>query len=199
MGRCPVDNMGAEVEENEPNNERPEIVCADCGQAFKTAQGLAGHRRLAHSTSTARELEERTRELETQLVELEDRSAKLARIEQATKRREAELTRRKREIEETGPSSIGLSRCDDCGAWFETVEVKRLHKRTVHPIDEAVAREAGVSRWRVHYVWTEACRFAERRPDKSVEEIIKGFWLPKDREILQRLRRHNAAFRFTED
>ncbi len=191
--------MGAEIAENEPDDANPDIECADCGRPFKTAQGLAGHRRLAHSTSTARELEERRRELETQLEELEDRSAELARIEQATKRREAESTRRKREIEETGPSSIGLSRCDDCGAWFETVEGKRTHKRALHPIDEAVARDAGVSRWRVNYVWTEACRSSERRPSKSAEEIIKGFWLPKDREILQRLRKRNAAFRFSED
>jgi hypothetical protein len=56
-----------------------EFQCPDCGQAFKTAQGLAVLRRLAHSTSTFSELDAR----ETKTVEREA----------AVKRREAELSR----------------------------------------------------------------------------------------------------------
>lgn len=56
-----------------------EVRCDDCGQPFKNAQGLAGHRRLAHSTSTR--------------AELEARETKTAEREAASKRREAELAR----------------------------------------------------------------------------------------------------------
>ena len=84
-----------------PTNE-----CQDCGQPFKTAQGLAGHRRLAHSASTRAELDERTRSAEQREVELrqrevatERRAAEAARLADATRRREAEIARRQREFE----------------------------------------------------------------------------------------------------
>ncbi|MDG6898800.1 MAG: hypothetical protein JRN24_03575, partial [Nitrososphaerota archaeon] len=79
--------------------------CQDCGQSYKTPQGLAGHRRLKHSASTARELEERKRSAEQKEAELrarqeatERRAAEAARVAEATKRREAEIARRQREL-----------------------------------------------------------------------------------------------------
>ena len=83
------------------------IPCPDCGQGFKNAQGLAGHRRLAHSASTARALDERGRELDEHRQALESKSAEITRRETAAKRRETELAHREqaaREIEETSES-----------------------------------------------------------------------------------------------
>jgi hypothetical protein len=88
-----------EAQPNEPEKPLPDsATCDDCGLPFKTAQGLAGHRRLAHSTSTARALDERNRELEAHRQALEQRAAEIARTEEATRRREAEVARRQREL-----------------------------------------------------------------------------------------------------
>ena len=83
-----------------PTNE-----CQDCRQPFKTAQGLAGHRRLAHSASTARELEVRRRSTEQKEAELrarqeaaERKAAEATRAAEAARRREAEIARRQREL-----------------------------------------------------------------------------------------------------
>jgi hypothetical protein len=103
---------------------RPEIAekpvpehttCPDCGQPFKNAQGLAGHRRLAHSASTARALDERNQALTEHQRALETKAAELARKEEAARRREAEAARRERaarEIEET-PDSERVQRIVD--------------------------------------------------------------------------------------
>lgn len=83
------------------------IRCPECRQSYKTPQGLAGHRRLAHSTSSANALEERGRELEEHRQVLESRSAEIARRESTAKRHEVELARREaaaREIEDTPDS-----------------------------------------------------------------------------------------------
>lgn len=81
--------------------------CDDCGQPFKTVQGLAGHRRLAHSTSTARELDERKRSTEQKETELRAREAaaerkatEAARSAEAVKHRETEIARRQLELTE---------------------------------------------------------------------------------------------------
>jgi len=147
---------------------------------------------LSHSTSTRRELEELSRATEAKETEVAQRT-------RAAKEREADLARREREIEETGPSAIGLEECENCGAWFDDSDALGEHSRTVHPIDAAVASEAGVGRNRVNEVWTEACRKSERHPKETPEEIIGRFWDGKDREILQKLREHNAAFHFSKE
>lgn len=81
------------------------VYCDYCEKPFKTAQGLAGHRRLAHSTSTARELDERKRSTEQREAELREReavaerkTAETSRSVDAVKRREAEVARRQREL-----------------------------------------------------------------------------------------------------
>ncbi|MGA7923298.1 MAG: C2H2-type zinc finger protein [Thermoplasmata archaeon] len=185
--------------------ERPEsteqptaesIPCPDCGQSFKTAQGLAGHRRLAHSASSARELDERTRELDEHRRALESKSAEIALREEAARRKGAEAARRQREIESVGPSSIGLDQCEGCGAWFDDSNKLLVHTREVHPLDEAVAAEARVSTSRVNDVWTEACNKQKRHPDKTSKEIVKRFWSGTDQKILRSLLDHNAAFKF---
>lgn len=95
------------------------VTCPDCGQSYKTPQGLAGHRRLQHSASTARELEERKRSTEQKEAELrarqeaaERKAAATARAAETVKRREAELVRRQRELEaaEAVPKSERLRR-----------------------------------------------------------------------------------------
>ena len=174
----------------------PTNNCKDCNQSFKTTQGLAGHRRLAHSTSTARELDERNRGLTERQRALEQRTAEVARAEQAAKHREAEAVRRQREIAETGPNSIGLNRCEDCGAWFENSGELRTHSRAVHPLDEKVASEVGVSKGRVNEVWTEAAHKQKRHADETTEQIVKRFWSGTDQKILRSLLDHNAAFTF---
>jgi hypothetical protein len=173
--------------------------CKVCGRPSKTAQGLAGHARLAHSSSTARTLEERRRELEERSQSIAAREAELSRASGAANRREGEIARRQQEIDETGPESIGLEQCEDCDAWFEDSEALSSHSKAVHPIDGTVATELGVSRSRVNDVWTEACRKSERHPKETPEEIISRFWDGKDREILQKLRERNAAFRFSKE
>jgi uncharacterized C2H2 Zn-finger protein len=190
-----------ETERQEPT-EHPSaesLLCPDCGQTYKTPQGLAGHRRLAHSTSTTRSLDERNQELEARRQALEQRAAELARTEEASRRREAEITRRKREIAQTGPSSIGLSQCEDCGAWFESVDNLSAHENQVHPLDEKVATEVGASKEKVNDVWTEACRKQERHPDETPEQIVNRFWSDTDQRILRALLAHNASFKFEEE
>lgn len=185
-----------------PATEEPvsrEFPCPDCGHSYKTAQGLAGHRRLAHSASTVRVLDERTRELDEHGRALESKSAEVARREAAAKRREAELSRRQREIDETGPSSIGLAQCQDCGAWFDDSGNLRTHTRSVHPLDEKVASEVGVSNSRVNEVWTEAAYKQKRHPDETTEQIVKRFWSGTDQRILRSLLNHNAALKSEEE
>jgi len=101
------------VEKPESDQLVPETLpCPDCGAPFKNAQGLAGHRRLAHSTSTARALDERSRELDEHRRALERQSGELKRREEAARRRETEAARRERaarEIEET-PESERIGR-----------------------------------------------------------------------------------------
>ena len=85
--------------------------CEGCGLSFKSPQGLAGHRRLAHSTSAARALEERSRglgehqrALEARAAEIEQREASARQQVESTRRRETALARREqaiREAEET--------------------------------------------------------------------------------------------------
>ncbi len=178
---------------------RREISCPDCGLSFKTAQGLAGHRRLAHSTRTAQALDERGRELEERGRALESKSTEIARREAAARRLESEAARRKREIEETGPSSIGLAQCRDCGAWFDDSGKLRTHTRSVHPLDEKVAGEVGVGKGRVNDVWTEAANKQKRHPDETPEQIVKRFWSETDQKILRALLDHKAVFKFAEE
>ena len=114
--------------------------CPDCGQSYKTPQGLAGHRRLKHSASTARELEERKRSAEQKEAELrarqeatERRAAEAARVAEATKRREAEIARRQRELAaaEAIPKSERLRRAveEEIGSLPEVTEETILRVR----------------------------------------------------------------------
>lgn len=184
---------------NDPKPSSSATNCPDCGHTYKTAQGLAGHRRLAHSASTVRVLDERTRELDEHGKALDSKSAEIARREATAQRREAELSRRQREIDETGPSSIGLARCEDCGAWCDDSDRLRAHARSVHPLDEKVASEVGVSNSRVNEVWTEAAYKQKRHPDETTEQIVKRFWSGTDQRILRSLLNHNAALKSEEE
>lgn len=188
-----MDDQERQESTEQPNVER--IPCADCGKSYKTPQGLAGHRRLAHSASTAQALDERTRQLDVYRSALESKSAEIAQRETAAKRREAELSRRQREIEETGPSSIGLAQCNECGAWFDDPPKLRAHARSVHPIEETVAGEVHRSRERVVHEWNAASRKQEQYPDETPEQIVQRFWWPTDRRILRSLLAHNATFK----
>jgi hypothetical protein len=111
--------MRAVIEAAEkPESDQPvpeTLPCPDCGQSYKTPQGLAGHRRLAHSASTARALDERNEALTEHQRALETKADELARREEAARRREAEAVRRERaarEIEET-PESERVQRIVD--------------------------------------------------------------------------------------
>jgi hypothetical protein len=84
---------------------QPTTPCPDCGQSFKTNQGLAGHWRLAHSNSTRRALDEHRRALDQQSVELKRREGAARRAETEAARRE----RAARDIEET-PESERIGR-----------------------------------------------------------------------------------------
>ena len=183
-----------EVTESDEDQPVPTNECQDCGQPFKTAQGLAGHRRLAHSASTRTELDERKRSAEQREAELRGREAVATRREEATKRREGEVARRKREIESTGPKSIGLSKCDDCGAWFENSDGLQAHSRAVHPFEPRIAEELGVPEGKVNYIWNLAKRYTANHPDEGPEEIEKRFWWEKERQIYRRLRELDASF-----
>ncbi len=171
-----MDQTGARSDEPEGGDESI-LGCEDCDQSFKTAQGLAGHRRLAHSTSSRTELELR---------------------EAAAREREEEVVRRQREIEQTGPVALGMVLCRDCGSWFENEGNLRRHARTIHPIEGSVAVEVGRSRVRVSNVWIEAARKQEANPDRSTDWVVAQFWLPTDQKILRALLARNAAFRFAE-
>jgi hypothetical protein len=190
-----------ETERQEPT-EHPiaeSLLCPDCGQSYKTPQGLAGHRRLAHSASTARSLDERNRELEARRHALERRATELARTEEAARRREAEVSRRKREIDQTGPKSFGLSQCEDCGAWFGNSAKLQAHSRSVHPLGGKVAAEVEISVEKVNDVWTEACNKQKRHPKESPEQIVKRFWSDTDQRILRTLLAHKSSFEFEEE
>lgn len=186
--------------------ETGQLACSDCGQTFKTVQGLTGHRRLAHSASSARALDERKKSADHREAELreretaaERRAAETARSAEAVKRREVEVRRREREIAETGPSSIGLSRCEECEAWFEGQDRLSAHTRVIHPLEPKVAEELGVGRGRVSDVWVEACRKQERHPDETPEQIVRRFWDGTDQRILHALLARNAAFHFRKE
>ena len=183
----------------EPAGER--FRCGDCGLPFKTAQGLAGHRRLAHSTRTARELDERKRSAEQREAELKAREAvaerramEVARSVEVARHKEAEVLRRAREIEETGPKSIGLNRCPACKAWFEDSDGLQAHSRAVHPLEPRIAEELGVPEEKVSYIWKLAKRYTANHPDEGHEEIEKRFWWEKERQIYRRLRELDASF-----
>lgn len=80
------------------------FACPDCDGSFRTAQGLAGHRRLAHSTST--------------LSELNARGARSAEREATAKRREAELTR---QVEAARQTDADLGRREEAVRVAEAV------------------------------------------------------------------------------
>ncbi len=159
--------------------------CDECDQQFKTVQGLAGHRRLAHSTSS--------RDL------LDARSAELERREANAQKRERELAKRQRELDETGPVALGMIQCGECGSWLESEDNLRRHRETIHPIENAVAGEVGVSPERVTAVWVEGCRKQERHPGETPEQIVQRFWGLTDRQVLERLLARKAAFHFSEE
>jgi|SRR5579871_161091 len=169
--------------------------CDDCDQPFKTAQGLAGHRRLAHSTSTRTELEAKAGEIAEREAAAKRREAEAVRQAETVRRRETEAARREQEIAETGPAALGMVRCSECGSWFENSGNLHRHTRTVHPIEDAVATEVGRSRRRVEDVWREAARKQEANPDKSTDWVVGQFWSGTDRRILRALLARNAGFR----
>ena len=116
------------------------VPCPECGQSYKTPQGLAGDRRLKHSTGTARELEERRRSTEQKEAELraqqeaaERRAAEITRAAEVIKRREAEIARRQRELEaaERVPKSERLRRAaeEEIAALPEVTEETILRVR----------------------------------------------------------------------
>jgi hypothetical protein len=83
------------------------LPCGDCGEQFRNPQGLAGHRRLAHSTSTARTLDERKRALDEQSRAVtakertaQQREADAARVGEAARRKESELLLREEAVRE---------------------------------------------------------------------------------------------------
>jgi hypothetical protein len=187
----------------EENSEVPETQtvaweCPDCAQPFKTAQGLAGHRRLAHSTSTRSELEARAGELEERETAAKRREAEVARQAESTRKRESEAARREQELAETGPAALGLSQCPKCRAWFDSSKGRDSHLRSVHPIEDEVAEEVGRSRQRVEDVWREACRKQAAHTDRPPEWIVGLFWAPTDQKILRALLTRNATFRSSE-
>jgi|GEM_PF-3758886 len=169
--------------------------CDDCDQSFKTAQGLAGHRRLTHSTSTRSALDAREATLNERETAAKRRETQIAREAAVTRQREVEVANRQREIAETGPAALGLSQCPDCRAWFDTAGDCQAHARRVHPIEDAVASEVARSRQRVDDVWSEAIRKQERHPDETPNQIVLRFLLPTDQKILHALLARNATFR----
>jgi len=86
--------------ESAPENVSPPLNCDDCGQSFKTAQGLAGHRRLAHSTSTRSELESKQGELVQRETSAKRREVEAARQLEAVHRQELNLAGRERAIQQ---------------------------------------------------------------------------------------------------
>jgi hypothetical protein len=183
----------------QPPESGTDYPCDDCDQPFKNAQGLAGHRRLAHSTSTRTELEARAGELAERETVAKRREAEAARQAEAARRREAEATKREREIAETGPTALGMARCAECGSWFENSGNLHRHTQTIHPIEDKVAQDVGRSRGRVEEVWREAARKQEASPDKSTDWVVSQFWSGTDRRILRALLARNASFRFDKE
>jgi hypothetical protein len=75
-----------------------ELLCDDCDQAFKSSQGLAGHRRLAHSATTRSELEAKAGEAAERERAAKRREADAAQRAEATRRQEAAVARREQEV-----------------------------------------------------------------------------------------------------
>lgn len=90
-----MDQEGAKSNDEAPD---PEYTCVDCGQPFKNAQGLAGHRRLAHSASTRSDLEAQANDLAEREVAAKRRERQAAQKAEAARQREADLSRRQEEI-----------------------------------------------------------------------------------------------------
>jgi C2H2 type zinc finger protein len=192
LGRYPMDEEGAkQTEENSDGG----YACDGCDKPFKTAQGLAGHRRLAHSASTRTELEAKAGELAEREVAAKRREAEVARRAEAARQGEADVARRQREIADTGPAALGMVPCPECGSWFENAGNQHRHQRTIHPIEDKVAEEVERSRQRVLDVWREAIAKAKRHPNESDDEIVRRFVLPTDQKILRALLAKNATLR----
>ena len=128
--------------EEAPAPEPETTPCPDCGRSYKTPQGLAGHRRLKHSASTARELDERKRRAEQKEAELrarqesaERKAAEAARAAEAVRRREGEIARRQRELEsaEAIPKSERLRRAVE----EEIATLPRVTEDTILRVDGA--------------------------------------------------------------
>jgi hypothetical protein len=181
-----------------PKEEVAQYSCEDCGQPFKNAQGLAGHRRLAHSSSTRADLEARAGALAERETAAKRREAESARQVEAARRREVAAAAREREIAETGPAALGLSQCPKCRGWFDSSKERNSHLRSAHPIEDEVAEEVGRSRQRVEDVWREACRKQAAHTDRPPEWIVGLFWAPTDQKILRALLARNATFRASE-
>jgi hypothetical protein len=167
--------------------------CDDCDQPFKTAQGLAGHRRLAHSTSTRSELEARAGEVSERETAAKRREAEVARQAEAARRREVAAATREQEIAEYGPEALGYEECTECSGWLREGELG-AHARTVHPLERKVATEFKISEDRVVSVWREAAHKQERHPNESPDQIVRRFWDDTDQKILRALLAGNAAF-----
>lgn len=76
----------------------PDLNCDDCDQPFKSAQGLAGHRRLAHSTSTRSELEAKAGQIAEREAAAKRRETEAARQAEAARRAESDLARREQAL-----------------------------------------------------------------------------------------------------
>jgi hypothetical protein len=105
--RVAPDRTHPPQEAGERIEEVPEYDCEDCGLPFKNAQGLTGHRRLKHSTSTARQLDEHRQALEQRQQALttreraaQQKAADAARAAEAVRGKEAELAGREALVEE---------------------------------------------------------------------------------------------------
>lgn len=75
-----------------------DLLCDDCDQRFKNAQGLAGHRRLAHSATTRLELEAKASEVAERDRAAKRRESEAAQRTEAARRREADVSRREQEV-----------------------------------------------------------------------------------------------------
>lgn len=190
-----MDQTGA-TEPTELQTAKASYPCDQCGEVTRSPQGLAGHRRLAHSAGRRSELEAKAGELAAREAAAKKRESEAARLAEGARRREAAAAERQRELDETGPAALGLSRCPDCRAWFDTPKERDAHARVVHAIDDAVAKEVGQSRQRVGDVWAEAARKQEAHPDKSTDWIVRQFWSGTDQRILKALLARHASFRF---
>jgi hypothetical protein len=75
-----------------------ELSCHDCDQPFKNAQGLAGHRRLAHSASTRSNLEAKSEEVAAREAAAKRRETEAARQAEAVRQAESDLARREQAL-----------------------------------------------------------------------------------------------------